>query len=158
MKRTIERANMRRFDGERPLDGLCGSPRNESSLQLACDVWFIKTWVWQTSFNLKALRAANFDSVSSALCLLACILASIWEYRGCLQGKVPFSFKYRSMVNILNSKKNTTATITIAAYTTSPSLAWKELNLHNYLPWTCSRRPSSILNKREPGGKIVHFR
>lgn len=36
-------------------------------------------------------------------------------------------FKYRSMVNILNSKKNKTSTVTIVAYTTSPNLAQKRV-------------------------------
>jgi len=37
------------------------------------------------------------------------------------------------MVNILNSKMNKTATVTIAANATPTSLAQKELNPHDYL-------------------------
>jgi len=42
-----------------------------SRFQLAGDMGFIAIWWFQSFLNLKALEAANFHVVSSALCLLA---------------------------------------------------------------------------------------
>lgn len=132
----------------------CGSPRSKSSLQLVFfNVVFcnMSVPVWSL---FKSSWSCNFWSCLFSF-MFACLYCSFhlraqrqFPRQGALQCETQ---------NILNTEMSKAATLTIAGNATSPRLTLKELNLHNYLQWICSRRPSSILNERQPRGKIAHL-